>query len=120
MDRMNRINQQMKKEISDIILRDVKDPRLGFVTITEVQVSRDLQHARIFYSALGNAEKAKSAQSGLDSAKGFIRRLVGQRVRLRLTPELEFVFDQSIEYGARIEEALGEIKENTRQNPENE
>ena len=120
MDRMDRINQAIKEEISNIVQREVKDPRLGFVTITQTEVSRDLQHARIYFSVLGEKEKVDAAQEGLDSARGFIRKLIGQRVRMRFTPEIEFVFDRSIEYGIRIEEALAEIKnERTKVNTKN-
>lgn len=118
MDRIDRINQAIKEEISNIVQREVKDPRLGFVTITRAEVSRDLQHARVYFSVLGEKEKADAAQEGLDSARGFIRKLVGQRVRMRYTPEIEFIFDRSIEYGIRIEETLAEIKnERTEDNP---
>src|SRR3990167_2660939 len=110
MGRIERVNQAIKEEVSNIVLREVKDPRLQFVTITHVDVSRDLQHARVYFTVLGNEEKTREAQSGLNSAKGFIRRLVGQRVNMRYTPEIEFIFDKSVEYGMQIEEILGKIR----------
>src|SRR3989338_5003134 len=106
MARIDKVNEAVKREISSIVQKEVKDPRLNFVTIAEVDVSKDLQHARVYYSVLGNESKAKSAQIGLDSAKGFVLKLVGQRVRMRYTPEIEFIFDTSIRYGARIDEVL--------------
>ena len=109
MDRMDKINQRIKREIGDIVLKELKDPRLEFVTITNVEVSRDLQHAKVYFSVLGNEERAKKAQEGLMSARGFVRKLVGDRVRLRYTPEVEFFFDHTVEYSARIEAALQEI-----------
>ena len=110
MGRIERVNKAIKEEVSNIVLREVKDPRLQFVTITHVDVSRDLQHARVYFTVLGNEEKTREAQSGLNSAKGFIRRLVGQRVNMRYTPEIEFIFDKSVEYGMQIEEILGKIR----------
>lgn len=110
MSRMDRINETMKREIGLIVTAEVKDPRLEFVTITQVEVTRDLQHARIFFSVLGDQQKIVRAQEGLNSAKGFIRRLIGQRIRMRFTPDIEFVYDRSLEYSARIEKTLEEIR----------
>lgn len=99
----------MKEEIGDIVLNELKDPRLSFVTILEVIVSRDLQHAKVYYSVLGNQDQIKKAKEGLSSARGFVRKLIGQRMRMRYTPDIEFIFDSSLEYSARIEETLKEI-----------
>ena len=110
MSRMDRINQTIKREVSLIVHSEVKDPRLQFVTIHHVDVSRDLQHARVYFSVLGNSTEAVKAEEGLNSARGFIRKLVGQRVRMRYTPEIEFIFDKTIEYSARIEETLEDIR----------
>lgn len=103
----------MKKEISAIIQMEIKDPRTQFVTVTKVQISRDLQHARIFYSVLGDETKFRRAQEGLESAQGFIRRLVGQRIKLRYTPEIVFVFDESIAYSAHLDQTIEQIKKDT-------
>lgn len=110
MDRIDRINQRIKELVSDIILSEVKDPRLGFVTITKVDVSRDLQHAKVFFSVLGNIQQVDAAEEGLNSARGFIRRLVGQRVRIRYTPEIMFYHDKSLEYSSQIDETLAQLK----------
>lgn len=109
MDRMDKINQRMKREIGEIILKELTDPRLEFVTITKVDVTRDLHLARVHFSVLGDSLKAQKAQEGLDSARGYIRKLIGSRVRLRYTPEIQFFHDQSLEFSARIETALQEI-----------
>ncbi len=108
MDRIKRINEMIKREIGMMLLEDVRDPRLKFVTITDVVVSKDLQHAKVFYSFLGSDKQA--VEEALENARGFIRRLVGQRVIMRYTPEIIFLYDKSIEYGDRIEQTLEEIK----------
>ncbi len=109
MDRMDRINQQLKREIGNIIHHGLGDPRLGFVSVTHVSVSRDLQNARVYFTVLGDAGRREAAQKGLESAAGMIRKLVGQGVKLRYTPEISFVYDKSIDLSARIEETLREI-----------
>jgi len=108
--RANRVGEQMKKELGDIIGRKIKDPRIGFVTVTDVQVSGDLQLAKVYISVLGDDEQRQNTLKGLAKAKGFIRSEIGQRIRLRKTPEISFEFDESIDYGHRIETLLHEIK----------
>jgi len=108
--RANRVGEQMKKELGDIITRKLKDPRVGFVTITDVHVTGDLQQATVFISVLGDDDQKENTLKGLEKAKGFIRSEIGQRIRLRKTPELIFEFDESIDYGNRIETLLKEIK----------
>ncbi len=107
--RANRVGEQMKKELGDIIGRKIKDPRIGFVTVTDVQVSGDLQLAKVYISVLGDNEQRQNTLKGLAKAKGFIRSEIGQRIRLRKTPEISFEFDESIDYGHRIETLLHEI-----------
>ncbi|WP_420842588.1 30S ribosome-binding factor RbfA [Fervidibacillus halotolerans] len=99
----------MKKELSDIISRKIKDPRIGFVTVTDVEVTGDLQQAKVFISVLGGEEERENTLIGLTKAKGFIRSEIGRRIRLRKTPEIDFEFDESIEYGNRIETLLQNI-----------
>jgi len=111
MGRIDRVNQQVKREIGRILQQELSDPRLQFVTITEVDVSRDLHNARIRFSVLGEADQVRAAQDGLESAKGMIRRLLGQCMNMRHTPELFFIYDESIKTGARIEETLKEIRD---------
>ncbi|WML49247.1 30S ribosome-binding factor RbfA [Neobacillus sp. PS3-34] len=107
--RANRVGEQMKKELSDIIGRKIKDPRIGFVTVTDVQVTGDLQQAKVFISVLGGEEQRENTLKGLAKAKGFIRTEIGHRIRLRKTPEIIFEFDESIDYGNRIQTILHKI-----------
>jgi len=116
MDRMDRINQQLKEEISNIILRDLSDPRFEMVTITDVKTSRDLRNTRVYFSVLGPAPQVDSVKKGLQRAAGMIRRLVGQRVNLRNTPEISFSYDDSIESGMRMEKTLKEIQDEYEEN----
>ncbi len=108
MDRTKRVNEMIKREISVMLLEEIRDPRLKFVTITDVKVSKDLQHAKVLYSFLGNDRQG--VEEALEKAKGFIRLLVGQRVVMRYTPEIQFYYDKSIEHSDRIEQTLEEIK----------
>jgi len=113
--RSNRVGEQMKKELGEIIARKIKDPRIGFVTVTDVQVTGDLQQAKVFISVLGDDLQRENTLKGLAKAKGFIRSEIGQRIRLRKTPEITFEFDESIDYGNRIENLLYQIKEETKE-----
>jgi ribosome-binding factor A len=106
---MERINQQVKREVGMIIHQELSDPRVQFVTITGADVSKDLRNGKISFSVLGDQNQVHAAQIGLDGAKGMIRKLLGQRMEIRNVPELFFVYDQSIEMSARIEETLKEI-----------
>ncbi|RFU71330.1 30S ribosome-binding factor RbfA [Peribacillus saganii] len=107
--RSNRVGEQMKKELSEIIGRKIKDPRIGFVTVTDVAVTGDLQQATVYISVLGDEEQKENTLKGLAKAKGFIRSEIGQRIRLRKTPEILFEFDESINYGNRIETLIHQI-----------
>lgn len=107
--RVNRVAEQMKKELSDIIGRKLKDPRIGFVTVTDVRVTGDLQQATVYISVLGDEEQKESTLKGLEKATGFIRTEIGQRIRLRKTPEIAFEFDESIDYGNRIETLIHQL-----------
>lgn len=107
--RANRVGEQMKKELTDIIGRKLKDPRIGFVTVTDVRVTGDLQQATVFVSVLGNEEQKENTLIGLSKAKGFIRSEIGKRIRLRITPEITFEWDESLEYGHRIENLIHQI-----------
>mgnify|MGYP001499106437 CR=1 FL=1 len=108
--RPNRVAEQMKKELSDIISRRLKDPRVGFVTVTDVQVTGDLQQAKVYITVLGDEDTKQETLTALEKAKGFIRSEIGSRIRLRKTPEIFFEFDESIEYGNRIEKLISELK----------
>ncbi|MFA8438681.1 30S ribosome-binding factor RbfA [Pueribacillus sp. YX66] len=107
--RANRVAEQMKQELSDIISRRLKDPRVGFVTITDVDVTGDLQQAKVYFTVLGDEEKKATTKEALEKASGFIRSEIGSRIRLRKTPEIFFEFDESIDYGNRIEKLLSDL-----------
>ncbi|AOM83141.1 30S ribosome-binding factor RbfA [Salisediminibacterium beveridgei] len=104
--RANRVGEQIKKELTDIIQRGIKDPRIGFVTVTAVDVTGDLQQATAFVTVYGDEEERSKSLDALEKAKGFIRSEIGQRIKLRKTPELQFKFDESIDRGNRIDELL--------------
>ena len=109
--RSNRVAEQMKKEITDIIARKLKDPAVGFITVTEVAVTGDLQQATVYITSLGNDRERNETLKALDKASGFIRSEIGSRIRLRRTPELAFEFDTAIEYGNKIDALLRGLHE---------
>ncbi|NME04881.1 30S ribosome-binding factor RbfA [Psychrobacillus sp. BL-248-WT-3] len=109
--RANRVAEQMKKELGEIIGRKLKDPRIGFVTVTDVAVTGDLQQATIYITVLDGDRN--DTLRALDKAKGFIRSEIGQRIRLRVTPELLFEFDESAAYGNRIDNLLRQINQSS-------
>ncbi|MBU9722700.1 MULTISPECIES: 30S ribosome-binding factor RbfA [Bacillaceae] len=109
--RANRVGEQIKKELTDIIQREIKDPRIGFITVTAVEVTGDLQQATAYITVYGEDDQRSKTLEGLRKAKGFIRSEIGKRIQLRKTPELEFKFDESIERGNRIEELLRKLNE---------
>ncbi|WP_075617564.1 30S ribosome-binding factor RbfA [Paenisporosarcina indica] len=109
-NRSNRVAEQMKKELGEIIRRRLKDPRIGFVTVTDVEVTGDLQQATVYITVLGNDKNRVETLKGLAKAKGFIRTEIGQRIRLRRTPELNFEFDESSVYGNKIDNLLRQIE----------
>ncbi|MCY6483930.1 30S ribosome-binding factor RbfA [Clostridium aestuarii] len=109
--RLGRINEEVKKEISNIIRDDVNDPRLtAMVSITKVEVTNDLRYAKVFVSLFGNEESKKASFNALKSSLGFIRREVGHRVKLRCTPQIILELDNSIENGMHINELIHNLK----------
>jgi ribosome-binding factor A len=100
----------IRMEIGDLLVRDLKDPRIGLTTVTAVKMSPDLKQARVYVSVLGGTEERQKTLEGLSSAASHIRHLIGERLRLRNAPELSFCYDESIEYGARIEELILKAK----------
>ena len=111
MARQDKVAIAIKKEVSNIIHDELRDPRIGFITITRVEVTKDLRFAKIFFSVLGKEEDRQKSKDALDSALGFVRRLIAERIQLRFAPELMFKEDRSSEYSVRIQEVLDEIKE---------
>ncbi|MFC0188853.1 30S ribosome-binding factor RbfA [Fictibacillus aquaticus] len=108
--RSNRVGEQMKKELTDIIGRKLKDPRVGFVTVTAVDVTGDLQQATVYISVFGDEDQRAETLKSLAKATGFIRTEIGRRIRMRKTPDIFFKIDESIDYGNKIESLLTVIK----------
>lgn len=111
MPRKEKVTEAIRKEVSTIIHDELKDPRIGFVTVTRVEMASDLRAAKIFFSVLGKAAERKKTKEALDSAVGFIRKLVTQRINLRFSPEIFFREDKSSEYSIKIQQVLDKIKE---------
>ena len=107
--RKGRLQEDIKREISDIVAKQVKDPLLGFVSITDVDLSRDGSHAKVFFSVYGEEKQQLQTVEGLQRAKGFVRTELGKRIRVRHVPELHFIYDPSIEQGSRINQILKEL-----------
>jgi ribosome-binding factor A len=107
-DRMRRVDEAMREVLSDAITSEIKDPRVGFVTVTAVQTSADLRHARVFVSVLGEQGQRRRSMDGLESAHGFLQRRVAAELRLKNTPTLHFLYDDSTDRGMRIQELLDE------------
>jgi ribosome-binding factor A len=107
--RPDRVADQIRGELGQLLAREVHDPGIGFVTITRVQVTADLQQARVFYTSFGDATAQRSSARALERATPFLRRHIGSRLRLRRVPELTFLVDESIAGQDRIEQLLKEI-----------
>jgi ribosome-binding factor A len=107
--RSARLGELILAEVSELLARDIKDPRIGFVTFTRVEISDDLRHAKVFASILGSAQDKTRTLQGLASASGYMRRHLGQALHLRYTPELTFLLDESLEHGAKIAQLLRQL-----------
>lgn len=108
--RSARVADLIKQEISDIIQHEMKDPGLGFVTVTSVDISLDLRHAKVYFSTLGSPEEKDSSIKSLERATGFLRSSLGKRIRLRHIPELLFRYDESFAYAQRISDVINNIE----------
>jgi ribosome-binding factor A len=104
--RSDKVADLIQQEIAAMLLKDVKDPRIGFVTVTRVAVSVDCRLAKVYFSVMGPPEDRTKTLDGLNSAKGYVRKELGRRLKLRYTPDITFHFDPSIEYGIHIEEVF--------------
>ncbi len=109
--RKDRLNHQLQQEIAMIIQRELKDPQLGFVTITKVELSNDLSHAKVSFSCLGGLEERARSQDALDRATGFIRGLVKKRLRLKIIPEVVFRYDETIAQAIDLATKLDQLKQ---------
>lgn len=107
--RTERIAEAIKKEVSSLLVREIRDPRIGFASITDVEVSGDLRLVKIFVSVFGDDQQQSDTMTGLESAKGLIRSAIGRRVQLRYTPDVVFKLDETIARGARINAILREV-----------
>ena len=108
--RIEKLQELIKQEVGKMLLYDIKDPRIGFVTVTDVEMTGDLRAAKIFVSIMGNEEKVKESMEGLQSALGFIRREIGKRIKIRFTPEISFALDTSLDYSEHIQKILLNIE----------
>ena len=108
--RIEKLQELIKQETGKMLLNDIKDPRIGFVTVTDVEMTGDLREAKIFVSIMGGDEQVKNSLEGLNSALGFIRREIGKRIRLRFTPEISFALDTSLDYGDHIQKLLLQVE----------
>lgn len=104
--RMRRVDEAVREVLSDAITRDLKDPRVGFVTVTEVRTSQDLSHARVYVSVLAPEARREASLEGLRSAHGYLQRRVGSELKLKRTPTLDFVYDDTAERAQHLEELL--------------
>ena len=110
--RAEKLQELLKQEISKIILNDLKNPNIGFVTVTEVEVTDDLRHAKVYFSLYGAQDTQSKTLKALEHSIGFIRSEIGKRIRLKFVPQLSLQLDKSLEYSTHIQSILAQIKEN--------
>jgi ribosome-binding factor A len=108
--RSDRLGEVIKEEISLILLDGIKDPQIGLVTITRVKMNDDLKSAKVYYTVFGDEIEKNKCQEGLNRAKGYIKRVIGERLKIKYIPSLVFIFDDSLDYGNRIESLLDDLK----------
>ncbi len=110
--RSNQVSEELRKIISMILLEDLSDPRMGFVTITRIELTDDLRFARVFYSVLGDAAQKESTREALQENMGFIKKLAVERINMKYAMDIKFELDKSIEHSFHIDELLRKIKKN--------
>ena len=103
-----RVADQIQRELADLLQNEIKDPRVGQVTITAVEVTRDYSHAKVFYTTLASKEEKFLVENGLEHAKGFLRSTLSHPMKLRITPQLHFIYDESVERGIRLSKLIDE------------
>lgn len=108
--RADRVGDQILKGVADILFQSVNDPRVKGVTLTGIDLSKDLKHARIYFSVIGNADNIKHARLGLESAKGYIKRQIGRRFKFRYVPDIIFDYDPTLETGDRMEKLFQRLR----------
>lgn len=109
--RADRVQKQLMKELSIILREELKDPRIGFVTITRIELTGDLRYTKVYFSVLGDESKQEACLEGIESAAGYIRRLVGARLKLKYVPELSFRLDKSAEYATELEKTFERLRD---------
>ena len=114
--RLERVKVELKKEISKILHDDLKDPRIGFITVTRIDLTPDLKNAKVYFSILGDDINRNLCVEGIQSAAGYIRKLIGQRLNLRYTPELSFRLDESAEYIMELEKTFERLRNESKNN----
>ncbi len=115
-----KVADAIRKEVGEMLVKSLKDPRIGFVTITRVTVTDDCRSAKVYFSVMGSLAERENSEKGLISATGFVRKELGKRLRLRYTPEVVFQFDPSVEYAIHIEEVLRQLHKEEEQNGEDD
>lgn len=105
-----RVANAIRREISTMIQEELKDPRIAFTTITKVEITPDLRYAKVYYTVLGSEKEAKSTEAALNSAKGFIKNAIGERLKLRFTPEIVFKMDRSREYADKMDRLFDKLR----------
>ena len=118
--RKDRVSEQVRRELAELIRTELKDPRVGMVSITEVEVTPDYAHARIYFSTLADSTKIAEVEQGLKKAAGFLRRELGRRVRIHTTPQLHFIHDTSLERGADLSKLIDEASRLSDQSEQSE
>ncbi len=106
--RKDRVSEQIRRELAELIRTELKDPRVGMISITDIEVTADYAHAKIFFSSLAGSENLTAVMTGLEKASGFLRRELGKRISIHTTPQLHFVFDHSLERGADLSKLIQE------------
>jgi ribosome-binding factor A len=109
--RIRRVDEAIRQVLGDALAAELKDPRVGFVTVTDVRTSADLSHARVYVSVLGDAERREATMDGLSSAHGFLQRRVARELRLKRTPTLEFAYDDTTDRALRVDALIDEIEQ---------
>lgn len=111
--RVARLNEQLKRELTQLLRFEVKDPRIGVITVTDVEVTPDLYHAKVYWTMQGSEEERDQALDGLRAASGFLKGELGRRMRIRRAPDLHFAFDNTLEHAMHIERLLQEARESS-------
>ncbi|QWT45536.1 30S ribosome-binding factor RbfA [Azospira inquinata] len=109
--RKDRVNEQIRRELAELLRTEVKDPRVGMVSLTDVEVTPDYAHAKVFFTTLADSSRLPEVEAGLAKASGFLRRELGRRVRIHTTPQLHFVYDASLERGASLSRLIDQAAE---------